>query len=239
MYSFPPIAAAIEALYTVVTSLTSLLTPALGATSAAIAIVLLTFMVRVFLLPLGYAQARGEHSRARLAPKLRELQRRHRHNPERLNREMNALYAEQGASPLAGCLPTLAQAPIFSVLYGLFLVREVGGHANALLTDVLAGVPLGAHLASTGGPGLLVYVGLFSLLAVVAWLGRRLSPPFDSDAPGATVVRFLPYGTIVVAAFVPLAAGLYLLASTAWTAAERAVFRRLIDRRERSGRPPR
>jgi YidC/Oxa1 family membrane protein insertase len=239
MYSFPPIAAAIEALYTVVTSLTSLLTPALGATSAAIAIVLLTFMVRVFLLPLGYAQARGEHSRARLAPKLRELQRRHRHNPERLNREMNALYAEQGASPLAGCLPTLAQAPIFSVLYGLFLVREVGGHANALLTHVLAGVPLGAHLASTGGPGLLVYVGLFSLLAVVAWLGRRLSPPFDSDAPGATVVRFLPYGTIVVAAFVPLAAGLYLLASTAWTAAERAVFRRLIDRRERSGRPPR
>jgi YidC/Oxa1 family membrane protein insertase len=239
MYSFPPIAAAIEALYTVVTSLTSLLTPALGATSAAIAIVLLTFMVRVFLLPLGYAQARGEHSRARLAPKLRELQRRHRHNPERLNREMNALYAEQGASPLAGCLPTLAQAPIFSVLYGLFLVREVGGHANALLTHVLAGVPLGAHLASTGGPGLLVYVGLFSLLAVVAWLGRRLSPPFDSDAPGATVVRFLPYGTIVVAAFVPLATGLYLLASTAWTAAERAVFRRLIDRRERSGRPPR
>ena len=239
MYSFPPIAAAIEALYTVVTSLTSLLTPALGATSAAIAIVLLTFMVRVFLLPLGYAQARGEHSRARLAPKLRELQRRHRHNPERLNREMNALYAEQGASPLAGCLPTLAQAPIFSVLYGLFLVREVGGHANALLTDVLAGVPLGAHLASTGGPGLLVYVGLLSLLAVVAWLGRRLSPPFDSDAPGATVVRFLPYGTIVVAAFVPLAAGLYLLASTAWTAAERAVFRRLIDRRERSGQPPR
>ena len=239
MYSFPPIAAAIEALYTIVTSLTSLLTPALGATSAAIAIVLLTFMVRVFLLPLGYAQARGEHSRARLAPKLRELQRRHRHNPERLNREMNALYAEQGASPLAGCLPTLAQAPIFSVLYGLFLIREVGGHANALLTHVLAGVPLGAHLASTGGPGLLVYVGLFSLLAVVAWLGRRLSPPFDSDAPGATVVRFLPYGTIVVAAFVPLAAGLYLLASTAWTAAERAVFRRLIDRRERSGQPPR
>ena len=239
MYSFPPIAAAIEALYTVVTSLTSLLTPALGATSAAIAIVLLTFMVRVFLLPLGYAQARGEHSRARLAPKLRELQRRHRHNPERLNREMNALYAEQGASPLAGCLPTLAQAPIFSVLYGLFLVREVGGHANALLTDVLAGVPLGAHLASTGGPGLLVYVGLFSLLAVVAWLGRRLSPPIDSDAPGATVVRFLPFATILVAAFVPLAAGLYLLASSAWTAAERAVFRRLIDRRERSGQPPR
>jgi YidC/Oxa1 family membrane protein insertase len=235
MYSFPPIAATIEALYTVVTSLTSLLTPALGATSAAIAIVLLTFMVRVFLLPLGYAQARSEHSRARLAPRLRELQRRYRHDPERLRREMNALYAELGGSPLAGCLPTLAQAPIFSVLYGLFLVREVGGHANALLAHVLAGVPLGAHLTSTGGPGLLVFAGLFSLLAVVAWFARRLNTPFDSDTPGATVVRFLPFATILVAAFVPLAAGLYLLASTAWTAAERAVFRRLINRPERPG----
>jgi YidC/Oxa1 family membrane protein insertase len=235
MYSFPPIAAAIEALYTVVTSLTSLLTPALGATSAAIAIVLLTFMVRVFLLPLGYAQARSEHSRARLAPRLRELQRRYRHDPERLRREMNALYAELGGSPLAGCLPALAQAPIFSVLYGLFLVREVGGHANALLAHVLAGVPLGAHLTSTGGPGLLVFAGLFSLLAVVAWFARRLNTPFDSDTPGATVVRFLPFATILVAAFVPLAAGLYLLASTAWTAAERAVFRRLINRPERPG----
>jgi YidC/Oxa1 family membrane protein insertase len=235
MYSFPPIAAAIEALYTVVTSLTSLLTPALGATSAAIAIVLLTFMVRVFLLSLGYAQARGEHSRARLAPRLRELQRRYRHDPERLRRELNDLYAEQGGSPLAGCLPALAQAPIFSVLYGLFLVREVGGHANALLAHVLAGVPLGAHLTSTGGPGLLVFAGLFSLLAVVAWLARRLNTPFDSDTPGATVVRFLPFATILVAAFVPLAAGLYLLASTAWTAAERAGFRRLINRRERPG----
>jgi len=235
MYSFPPITAAIEVLYTVVTSLTSLLTPALGATSAAIAIVLLTFMVRMFLLPLGYAQARGEHSRAQLAPRLREIQHRYRHNPERLRRKLNALYAEQGGSPLAGCLPALAQAPIFSVLYGLFLVREVGGHANALLDHVLAGVPLGAHLASTGGPGLLVFVGLFSLLAVVAWLARRLSPPFDSDTPGATVVRFLPFATILVAAFVPLAAGLYLLASSAWTAAERAVFRLLIKRRERPG----
>ncbi len=232
MYSFPPLAAAIEALYAVVTGLTSVLTPILGVTSAAAAIVLVTLTIRLVLLPLGYAQARGEHASARLRPKLQELQRRHRRNPERLRREMNALYAEQGSSPLAGCLPTLAQAPVFSVLYGLFLVREIGGQGNVLLTQALLGVPLGAHLTSTGGPGLLVFLGLLALLGAVAWLSRRLSPPLDVDVPGRTVMRFLPYGTILVAAFVPLAAGLYLLVSTAWTVAERALFRRVIARRE-------
>jgi YidC/Oxa1 family membrane protein insertase len=44
----------------------------------------------------------------------------------------------------------------------------------------------------------------------------------------AAVTRILPYTTVVIAAFVPLAAGLYLLTSAAWTLAERAVLRRRI-----------
>jgi YidC/Oxa1 family membrane protein insertase len=41
------------------------------------------------------------------------------------------------------------------------------------------------------------------------------------------LLRVLPFATVVVAAIVPLAAGLYLLTTTAWAAAERAVFHRL------------
>jgi YidC/Oxa1 family membrane protein insertase len=42
------------------------------------------------------------------------------------------------------------------------------------------------------------------------------------------LARVLPYFTVVVAAFVPLAAGVYLLATTAWTLAERAFVRRAL-----------
>jgi YidC/Oxa1 family membrane protein insertase len=51
----------------------------------------------------------------------------------------------------------------------------------------------------------------------------------------------LPYFTVVVAAFVPLAAGVYLLTTTAWTLAERALVQRAlaaragIDRRDETG----
>jgi len=47
----------------------------------------------------------------------------------------------------------------------------------------------------------------------------------------------LPYFTVVVAAFVPLAAGVYLLTTTAWTLAERALVQRTLAAQAGSGRP--
>jgi len=57
----------------------------------------------------------------------------------------------------------------------------------------------------------------------------------------AVLARVVPYFTVAVAAFVPLAAGLYLLTTTAWTLAERAFVQRTlaarpyVDRREGIG----
>jgi YidC/Oxa1 family membrane protein insertase len=42
------------------------------------------------------------------------------------------------------------------------------------------------------------------------------------------LIRVLPFGTALIAAVLPLAAGLYLLTTTTWSAAERAVFRRAV-----------
>jgi YidC/Oxa1 family membrane protein insertase len=229
MYSFPPIAAAISALHTIVTGLISILDPFLGAASAAAAIAALVVIVRILLIPLGYAQVRAEQTRNRLAPVVREIQRKYGNNPERLKRELASLYAREQTTPLAGCLPALAQAPVFTVLYGLFLVSEVDGQANALLGHTLAGVPLGAHLADVApGPELLVFGALFALLGLVAWATRQITPRVN--APGASLFRWLPFGTVVVAAFVPLAAGIYLLASAAWTVGERVTLRRIVAR---------
>ena len=229
MYSIPPIAAAIGALHAVVTGLISILDPVIGAASASTAIVALVVIIRALLLPLGFAQVRAEQTRALLAPTVREIQRKYRNNPERLRRELAALYAHEQTTPLAGCLPALAQAPVFTVLYGLFLVQEVNGQPNGLLSETLAGVPLGAHLADVAAdPGVLVFAALLAVLGIVAWATRRITPKLD--APGAGLVRWLPFGTLLVAAFVPLAAGIYLLTSTAWTVGERVTLRRVVAR---------
>jgi hypothetical protein len=101
-----------------------------------------------------------------------------------------------------------------------------------------------------------VFAGLFLLLAVVGWLSARMTPRLGTPglagaaatAPGrpaqaarrdgtsadqasrisAGLARFIPYATVILAAFLPLAAGLYLLTTTAWTLGERTLLRRAL-----------
>lgn len=219
MYSFPPINAAITALFSIVDGLATMLG------SAALAIVVVTMLVRLLLLPLGWLQVRADVVRTRLAPQVKDLQRRHKNNPERLRRELADLYSRERTSPLAGCLPSLAQAPAFVVLYGLFNAPTISGSANTLLTETLGGVALGTHIfAVSTSAALMVFAVLLAGLAAVAWLSSRRLP---TSATG--VLRYAPFATLAVAAFVPLAAGLYLLTSSAWTLAERTTLRRFVS----------
>ena len=233
----------VDAAYHLVSGLTGILTPVLGGLAAVAAIVVFTMAVRLLLMPLSLRALRGQAAQARLAPQLAALRQRHGKQPERLQREMAALYKREGTSMFAGFGPLLLQWPFLSVMYLLFRSPTVGGTANTLLTHDLFGVPLGAHWLSGAGPlGLasaqgVVFVGLFALLAGLCWLSARLGRLMTaqatgtSSAPGAAgrpglLVRALPYLTVVIAAFAPLAAGIYLLTSLAWSLAERMLYSR-------------
>lgn len=248
MYSFGPIAAAISLLSTVLTVFTTALAPLVGGPAAGIAVILLTMCVRTLLIPVGVSQVRAEKARARIAPRLAELGTRYRKNPEKLVAEQRKVYAEAGTSPFAGCLPALAQMPVVIALYGVFI--GAGGDEGVLLTHSFGGVELGATLVGTA-EGLLVepvFVVLLVLLAVVAGATRRhvvlptmrATAVADPQSPVqmSGIFTYMHFATVVIAAFVPLAAGLYLLASTAWALGERLVLRRFLPDRVPVGRKP-
>jgi YidC/Oxa1 family membrane protein insertase len=229
--------------YHLLFTLASVLTPLPGGLATAAAIVLFTIVVRLLLSPLSFAALRGQRGIAALQPRVADLRARYAHQPDRLQRELAALYQAEGGTLLAGCLPLLIQLPFFSVLYRLFLSQTVAGQPNALLARNLLGAPLGSHWLTGAGPlGVhgLVFLGLFALLALACFAVARISKAVSqpaAPAPGGgtgagaglagVLGRVLPYLTVIVAAFVPLAAGLYLLTTTTWTAAERALWRRL------------
>jgi YidC/Oxa1 family membrane protein insertase len=238
----------VDAAYHLVSGFTRFLTPALGALAVVAAIIAVTVIVRLVLMPLSLRAFRGQMAMARLAPQLQALRQRHGKQPERLQREMTALYKREGTSMFAGFAPLLLQAPVLSVVYLLFRSGQIGGKPNTLLGHDLLGVPLGAHWLSGAGAlsaqGL-VFAGLFVLLAGLCWLSARLArlmsvqpaaavPGTAGPAATGALTRLLPYLTVVFAAFVPLAAGIYLLVSTAWSLAERRLFRR-ITAASRSG----
>jgi YidC/Oxa1 family membrane protein insertase len=240
LYAFPPIAAILNAAYALLMHLVALLEPVAGTAAAAASVILLTLLVRAALIPVGISQAKAEQTRSRLAPKLRELQKRHKRDPERLQRETMKLYADEKTSPFAGCLPMLAQAPVVAIVYALFLHPAIAGHANTLLTQQLLGVPLGlsAFTAVTSGATLAtagVFAGVVAVIVVVAELTRRafrpqIAEPMDaSPLAGAGMARIagvLQFTTAVFALFVPLAAALYLATTVAWTLVQRVVLRR-------------
>jgi YidC/Oxa1 family membrane protein insertase len=235
----------VDAAYHLVSGLTGILTPVLGGLAAVAAIIAFTMAVRLLLMPLSLRALRGQAAQARLAPQLAALRQRHGKQPERLQREMAALYKREGTSMFAGFAPLLLQWPFLSVMYLLFRSPTVGGTANTLLTHDLLGVPLGAHWLSGAGPASAqgaVFLGLFVLLAGLCWLSARLGRLMTaratgtSPAPGAAgspalLIRALPYLTVVVAAFAPLAAGIYLLTTLAWSLGERMLYSRSAGRK--------
>ena len=244
----------VDAAYHLVSALAAAFAPMLGGLAVAAAIIVFTMAVRLLVLPLSYYAFRGEKARARLTPQIQELQRRHANHPERFQRELSALYQAEGTGMFAGCLPALLQIPFFSVVYRLFLSHRIGGGRNLLLSHTLLGAPLGSHWLSEAGPFSAqggVFAILFVLLAVVAVFSVRAAkqviqpggalplggalPPGGAGRPGgagqseklvAALGRFMPFGTVLMAAVVPLAAGLYLLTTTAWTVTERIILRR-------------
>ena len=235
----------VDAAYHLVFGLTGVLTLVLGGLAAVAAIVVFTMAVRLLLMPLSLRALRGQTAQARLAPQLLALRQRHGKQPERMQREMAALYKREGTSMFAGFAPLLLQWPFLSVMYLLFRSPVVGGTVNTLLTHDLLGVPLGAHWLSGTGPASAqgaVFLGLFALLAGLCWLSARLGRLMTaqatgtSPAPGAAgspglLVRALPYLTVVIAAFAPLAAGIYLLTTLAWSLAERMLYSRSAGRK--------
>jgi YidC/Oxa1 family membrane protein insertase len=283
----------VDAAYHLVFALTHLLTPVAGGLAAVAAIVLFTAVVRLLISPLSFRALRGQAAMARLAPQVQALRTRHRRQPERLQRELTALYKREGTGPFSGILPLLVQWPFLSVMYLLFRSATVGGGQNQLLSDGLFGVPLGAHWLSGGG--LLsvhdvLFLATFAVLAALCWLSARLAkraapaavaptagtvgtrrvdrvpagarvagqsrkgtaaqtrkgagqqargaaPSTAGAAPdpaealagskaAGLLTRVLPYVTVVIAAFAPLAAAIYLLTTVAWTLAERRLFLR-------------
>jgi YidC/Oxa1 family membrane protein insertase len=228
--------------------LADLLQPLFHGSAAAAAIVLFTAFVRLLVHPLSRAAARGQKARTRLQPQIAELRKRYRKDPERLQRAVLELHRKEKVSPLAGCLPGLFQLPAFFLLYHLFSSSTIGGESNELLTHQLLAAPLGDRwvdaLAGGGvfGEAGLVYVGLFVLVAAVAAFNYRRTkimmaanpvvPVGDGEqqVPGmgaiTKVMPFMSFFTLLTVAVVPLAAALYVVTSTTWSAVERAVLYR-------------
>jgi len=128
------------------------------------------------------------------------------------------LAASLGSRWLAGGGPFSPQGLVFAVLFALL----AGVALLAVRAARRAAAPAGAAGAAGAGAG-----APAGAAAPAAPAGAAAAAGTPAAERAVSVLgRLLPFGTLVMAAVVPLAAGLYLLTTTAWTLAERAAIKR-------------
>ena len=87
--------------------------------SYALAIIIMTIIIRSLLWPLQNAATKSMRKMAKLSPIMNELREKYKDDPQRMNQETMKLYKEYGVNPFGGCLPMLVQIPIFFGFYGM------------------------------------------------------------------------------------------------------------------------
>lgn len=119
----------------------------------ALTIVTLTVFMRVLIFPLFLKQMRSSKKMQELAPKVAELRKRYKNDKQRMNQEVMAVYQGAGANPLGGCLPVVAQFPIFismfTVLRAMADGRPVYGMTQQLVDSARSAHIFGAPLPAS------------------------------------------------------------------------------------------
>ncbi|MBT2226375.1 membrane protein insertase YidC [Nonomuraea sp. NEAU-A123] len=119
----------------------------------ALTIITLTVFMRVLIFPLFLKQMRSSRKMQELAPKVAELRKRYKNDKQRMNQEVMAVYQGAGANPLGGCLPVVAQFPIFismfTVLRAMADGRPVYGMTQQLVDSARSAHIFGAPLPAS------------------------------------------------------------------------------------------
>jgi len=88
----------------------------------AIAIIVLTVLIRLAMLPLDMQNRRNQAKMSRLGPEIQSLQKRYANNPQMMQRKQRELYNKIGYKPMMGCIPMLIQLPFLFAFFGAMRV---------------------------------------------------------------------------------------------------------------------
>jgi len=195
----------------------SLIMPSTSGEAWFLTIVLLVVLMRLVLVPLFVKQMHAMRKMSALNPQLMELRKKYKNDKQTLNEETMRLYRENGVNPLGGCLPLLAQMPVFFALFTV--LREIagwhsglplpGGFTEATVKSAQNASIFGAHISdkvlfTPHG----VYVPLHAKIVILCFVAisvattfmtvrqstkRGMTPQMTPDNPMAASQKYMAY----------------------------------------------
>lgn len=189
------------------------LTDLVGFASYGLAIILLTIIIKTLIFPLTWKQMKSMRKTMEIQPKLQELQKKHKGNPEKLNQATMELYKSNNINPAGGCLPLLIQLPIFWALY-----RSLFDFGN-YITDPSQAVFLWFNITENGNIILAVLAGGTAFLqtklsmmtnpAMKVQNKNKTGKPDPTQSTQKMMLYFMPIFMAYITWTVPSGLGLY------------------------------
>jgi YidC/Oxa1 family membrane protein insertase len=193
-------------------------------------IILLTFTVRLVILPLTIKQFRSMAAMQTIQPKVKQLQNKYKGKTDRdskqeMQKELMGLYKEHGVNPFASCLPLVAQLPVFIGLY-------------QVLRNQIEPTPVKSFLGIEDIFQKLSTIGGFTEYFIIAlyvgtMLGSTLLFSFVTDRQQKYMFAAMPIFFIPFVIGVPAGVMIYWITTNIWTICQQGVVKRTMGHRLR------
>jgi YidC/Oxa1 family membrane protein insertase len=211
-----------------------------------VAVIVLTIVIRLVLLPLFYKSAKDQTIIQKITPRIKELQKIHKDNKEKQVAEIMKVYKEHKVNPLSGFLLLLIQLPILIALYRVFLK----GFSSEVLSGLYSfvAIPSSVHTMFLGlvdlmskNVWLVVAAGIFQYLQskLLMSVSKKSNPTAGKEADIAqkmakNMMVMGPVLTIIILYPLPSVVALYWLTTSAFSVIQQIVINKKIADNERN-----
>ncbi len=183
-----------------------------------VAIILLTLTIRGLMFPIAQRQFASMAKTRAIQPKMKAIQERFKDDKPRMQQEVMALYKTEKVNPVAGCLPTLIQIPIFYALYKVLMLTIEMRHQPfvAWIKDLSAPDPLTplnlfGYLHFT--PPHMIAIGVVPIILGISMYFQFKMNPAPMDDTQKQVFAIIPWVLMFVMASYPVGLQVYWIAS--------------------------
>jgi YidC/Oxa1 family membrane protein insertase len=165
-----------------------------------VAIILVTFLLKLALYPLSEASGRSMAKMKALGPRIKNIQETYKDDKEKLGRAMMDIYKREKVNPVSGCLPMIVQIPVFIAFYWVLLYSAEMRQASFAfwIQDLSARDP---------------YFILPGIMAIAMFVQYKLNPT-SPDPTQAKVMMVMPIAMSAMFAFFPAGLVLYYVTNT-------------------------
>jgi len=168
-----------------------------------IAIIILTIVTKALFYPLTVKSMRSMKAMQALAPQVNALRNKYKNDPQRLQRETMELYRKYKVNPMGGCLPMIAQVPIFYALYLALSVSVEMQNAGFICFGRLFGVDLWICDLAAQDPTYILPI----LMGITMFIQQKMTPT-AGDPRQAKMMLVMPF--VFTFMFLSLPSGLVL-----------------------------